>query len=152
MVDTFKRKTDFKKTEPKEVKRPPIAGRFMEDEKSRLKHDTGESEMIVVGEMAGPNKVESKPETKESADSGTRWDIFLAYFFAPIGSLVLYLMNKEKRTVFHCKQSAVIGIIGMVLSFFLIGFLVWLYGLYVGYKAATGEDVEVPGITSALKK
>ncbi len=151
MVDTFKRKTDFKKTEPKEMKRSPMAGRFLEDEKSRLKHDTGESEMVVVGEMAGPNKVESKPE-KESASGGTRWDIFCAYFFAPLGSLVLYLLNKEQKTVFHCKQSAVLGIVGMVLSVFLIGFFVWLYAIYVGYKAANGEDVDVPMITSALKK
>ena len=151
MVDTFKRKTDFKKTEPKEMKRSPIAGRFLEDERSRLKHDTGESEMIVVGEMAGPNKVEQKPE-KESANSGARWDIFCAYFFAPLGSLVLYLLNKEQKTVFHCKQSAVLWVVSAVLWMFMLGWLVWLYGLYVGYKAANGEDVDVPMITSALKK
>jgi len=150
MVDTFKRKHDFKKSESATAKRPPIAGKFLEDEKNKLRHDTGESEMVVVGEISkGPAApAPATPLTEEKPQP--RWDIFLAYFFTPIGSLVLYLLNKEEKTIFHCKQSAILGILAIFLSLLLIGWLVWLFGLYVGYKAAIGEEVEVPLISSMI--
>ncbi|MEM3364163.1 MAG: hypothetical protein QXS93_01480 [Candidatus Micrarchaeia archaeon] len=150
MVDTFKKKTDFKKTEPKEAK-PKIAGKFLEDEKNKLRHDTGESEMVVPAEMSkGLAEDLKKPGEEKSAPAG-RWDIFLAYFFFPLGSLILYLLNKEERTVFHCKQSAMLWAVSVLFWMLFLGWVVWLYGIYVGYKAALGEDIDVPVISSMLK-
>ncbi|MCX8199884.1 MAG: DUF4870 domain-containing protein [Candidatus Micrarchaeota archaeon] len=150
MVDTFKKKTDFKKAEPKEA-RPRIAGKFLEDEKNKLRHDTGESEMVVPAEISkGPAEDLKKPDEGKEASSA-RWDLFLAYFFAPLGSLILYLLNKEERAVLHSKQSAVLWVISVFFWMFLLGWAVWLYGIFVGYKAAVGEDVDIPVISQALR-
>jgi uncharacterized membrane protein len=40
--------------------------------------------------------------------------------------------------------------VGMV--FELIYFLVWLFGMYVGYKAYTGTDIEVPVVTNLARR
>lgn len=150
MADILKKKRDFKKTEPV-AKKPPIAGRFMEDEKSKLRHDTGESEMVVPAEISkGYAETLEKPGEEKPATA--RWDIFLAYFFAPLGSLILYLLNKEERTIFHCKQSAALWVVSVVFWMLLLGWAVWLCSVFIGYKAAIGEDVDIPILTPALKK
>ncbi len=135
------------------AKKGAFKGKLLGEQSQKLRVDQGESEMVVIGEIAKPG-VGEEPNINERGESmgETRWDLFLAYFFAPIGSLVLWLMNKEDRTVFHCKQSAVLWVVAFVLSFFMIGILVWLYMLYVGWKAANGEDVAVPVVTDMLKK
>lgn len=137
----------------KKLGKSTFKGKMLGGEKQKLRTDQGESDMVVVGEMAKPG---TGPEqnTKERGETmgETRWDIFAAYFFAPVGSIILWLMNKEERTLFHCKQSGVLGILIWVLNSVLLGWLVWLYSLYVGWKAANGEDVTVPVITEMLKK
>ncbi|MGB9635402.1 MAG: hypothetical protein ACPL0A_02895 [Candidatus Micrarchaeia archaeon] len=135
-----------KKKLSKTAAKPALKGKLLEKEK--LTHATGESEMVVTGEIAKPSE-ELKGSYKRGEDMAeTRWDIFFAYFFGWLGGIVLWLLNKEERTRFHCVQS----IVTTVLSFFIIGIFVWLYALYVGWKAAHGTDVEVPVITGMLKK
>jgi hypothetical protein len=34
----------------------------------------------------------------------------------------------------------------------LLGLLIWVYGLYIGFKAYNGVDVEIPIITDFVKK
>ncbi|MDE1859434.1 MAG: hypothetical protein KGH67_02805 [Candidatus Micrarchaeota archaeon] len=45
----------------------------------------------------------------------------------------------------------VLGIFSVVLAG-LVGMLVWIYGLYIGYMASTGQDVEIPVITDFAKQ
>jgi len=34
----------------------------------------------------------------------------------------------------------------------IVNILIWLYGLYIGYKASVNEDVVIPYITDFAKK
>ena len=164
-----------KKAKKESLRKPPIKGKFLEEDR-KLRIDRGESDMVVVGEISRPSGDTGETESRGEHMGDTRWDLFAAYLFAPLGSLVLWLMNKEDRAVFHCKQSAVLWLVSFVLLFVavfvlyvsiflnvlwlvsfvllfvLIGLLVWLYTLYVGFKAAQGDDVNVPMITDMLKK
>ncbi len=63
-----------------------------------------------------------------------------------IVALILYLVKKNensKMANFHYLQSLVLGVIGFILSMFtfgLGGLIVWLYGIYLGWKVYQGED------------
>ena len=140
------------KIEKKPISKKSIADMFLEEDR-KLTHDKGESDMVVPVEFSKTEPTE-EPIIKKEVEtmSETRWDLFAAYLFAPLGSIILWLLNKENRTVFHCKQSAVLWVISFILSFVMIGLLVWLYMIYVGFKAANGEDVIVPVITDAITK
>jgi hypothetical protein len=60
-------------------------------------------------------------------------------------------MKDGMRESFHAKQALFLGIINLALSIFLIGFLTWIYTIYIGYKAAKGEDPEIPYITKMVR-
>lgn len=94
-------------------------------------------------------------DTKKADDKG--WIYIVAYLFAPLSSIILYLIEKENKKIkFHAMQSLLLGIVAIVLDFTFIlsifGFILWLYGLYVGYKEYTGETIKIPVIGEYAEK
>jgi uncharacterized membrane protein len=105
---------------------------------------------------------EAKPpeqERKEGQDDRTM--MLVAYILTWLTGLIVYFTaGKEDAEVrFHAVQAIIIGV--AMLALWLLGvvtligwvvtgpvaILLWLYGLYVGYKAySTGERVMVPYI------
>lgn len=83
--------------------------------------------------------------------------IYIAiYFFTWLSGLVAFLLAKgDKSMRFHGLQSIVLGIVIVVLSFLpfigIISLLFWLYGIYVGYEAGKGNDINMPIIGKLVK-
>ena len=102
--------------------------------------------------MAG-EKMEAKASSGGSNDSKL-W----AAIGYPIWVLPLLVMFTDKKSdkwlLFHAYQALIFGvglwIVSVVLSFVLIGCLVWVVGflaqLYFGYKAYKGETFKLPVI------
>ncbi|MEM3555647.1 MAG: hypothetical protein QXF56_02945 [Candidatus Micrarchaeia archaeon] len=84
----------------------------------------------------------------------------LIYFFPWLTGLIFYLVEKEDKKIrFHAMQSILLGIVIWLcwLFFFLIvtpfiGILLWLYGLYVGYKESQGETIRIPYLAEFADK
>jgi len=140
---------DKKKKDSKVKKNRPLLRDKLFDDVSKLKHDSGESEMVIPGEITKPETIEpSEPYTKqESFDV----PLFLAYLFSPIGPLIYNHYYKGIRENYHGKQALFMGIINFVLCFFIIGFFTWIYTIYIGFKVAKGEDPEVPYISKMVR-
>ncbi len=127
------------------AKKPPIKSEVLRDD-LKLRYDTGESEMVVPVEVAKGEAPKKRLEV--GVEGGARWDIFFAYFFSWLGGAVLYLIAKDDETRWHGFHAIVLGIVDAILWFtFILGPLMWLYMLYVGWKGANGERVEVPALT-----
>ncbi len=95
---------------------------------------------------------------------------FIAYVIPLLTGLLVFLMygSKDKRLRFHGIQAFLYGVatlifswlIALVFFFFFLGviadivlLLLWLYGLYIGYKAGyEDKDIELPFIGSMAKK
>lgn len=88
----------------------------------------------------------------------------LAYVFTPIVPIILLLMEDKKNRPFiraHNAQALAWGVFnfigGTILSvvlFFCFGapsLIIWLVGVYWGYKAYQGEYVRIPVITDFVK-
>jgi len=88
----------------------------------------------------------------------------LAYVLTPIVPIIILLMEDKKNRPFiraHNAQALAWGIVnivgGTILSgilFFCFGLpsiIIWLVGVYWGYKAYQGEMVQIPIITDFVK-
>ena len=86
----------------------------------------------------------------------------LAYVFTPVIPIIILLIADKKDRPFikaHNMQALVWGvvlyIIGFVLSFIVVGCLVWLVGfilqLYWAYQAYQGKLVTIPLLTDFAK-
>jgi uncharacterized membrane protein len=88
----------------------------------------------------------------------------LAYVFTPLIPIILLLMEDKKNRPFiraHNAQALAWGLInlvgGTILSgvlFFCFGapsLIIWLVGVYWGYKAYQGEYITIPVITDFVK-
>ncbi len=78
----------------------------------------------------------------------------LAYVFSPLVPIILMLMEDKKSRPFikaHNAQALILGIITILTSGFCVGLLVWVYQLYLAYKAYQGEYVNVPVISDFVK-
>lgn len=140
---------DKKKKDSKVKKNKPLLRDKLFDDVHKLKHDSGESDMVIPGEITRPDEVdESEKYIKKEKFS---LSMFLAYLFSPIGALIYMKMKDGMRESFHAKQALFLGIVNLALSIFLIGFLTWIYTVYIGYKAAKGEDPEIPYITKMVR-
>jgi uncharacterized membrane protein len=107
--------------------------------------------MLVVKK---PIKQEAAPAPK--AKEGNFLYI-VVYFFTWLGGLIMYLVEKDDKNMrFHAMQAILLGIVMFVISLpiitFPISFLLWFYGLYVGYKAYTGETVRIPYLAEFADK
>ena len=85
----------------------------------------------------------------------------IAYLIPLLTGVIVYVMyGNDKRLKFHAVQAIILGIailiidvIFYILSFlifppiFYIGYIIeiilWVYGLYVGYKASLGTDISI---------
>ena len=79
------------------------------------------------------------------------------YFLTFITGIIFYLISKDnKRKRQHSIQAIVLGAIMVVIGFIpylnLVNILIWLYGIYIGYKASVNEDADIPYITNFAKK
>lgn len=88
----------------------------------------------------------------------------MAYFLLWVSGILIYLIygNRNKRLRFHSFQAVLYGIVWTVLQviFGIAGFvlgplsillsivllILWLYGLYVGYKAMDGIDIKITAV------
>jgi uncharacterized membrane protein len=88
----------------------------------------------------------------------------LAYVFTPLIPIILLFMEDKKNRPFiraHNAQALAWGIVnivgGSILStvlFFCLGtpsVLIWLVGVYWGYKAYQGEYITIPLVTDFIK-
>lgn len=88
----------------------------------------------------------------------------VSYLLLWVSGIVVYLLygGRNKRLRFHAVQAVLYGIAVTILDIvfgiagallFPLGFvlgivilLLWLYGLYVGYRAMEGEDIRITTI------
>lgn len=83
------------------------------------------------------------------------------YFFTWISGIIVYLFVNKKEDEylkFHGLQAILLGIVITVIFWLPIPFLpilsliLWIYGIYVGYEASEGKDIEMPIIGEFAKK
>jgi uncharacterized membrane protein len=89
----------------------------------------------------------------EVTDDDKLWAL-LSYIFPPLVGIIMLLIDKKDRPFikYNAVVSIVLGILVILLSWACIGILVWLYGLYLGFKSYQGEWVEVPVISDFVRK
>ncbi len=105
--------------------------------------------------------------SKKGGDAGRqniKSAIFIfAYLFEWLSGIIVYVLAEgNKREKLHAMQAIVLGVCAIAVSIIfgftvpvlgaLLGLLIWVYGLYVGFKAYNGVDVEIPIITDFVKK
>jgi uncharacterized membrane protein len=78
----------------------------------------------------------------------------LAYVFSPLIPIILMFMEDKKNRPYikaNNMQALILGIIFILTSAICIGFLVFLYQLYLGYQAYQGQTINIPIITDFCK-
>lgn len=110
----------------------------------------------------------TKSNEKSSAKSDDKVLYIIAYLIPLLTGILVYIINgnKSKRLKLHAVQSIFLGIVfiildvvlGLLFHGFVLGsiislilFLLWLYGLYVGFQGYNGNDMEIPVITEYAK-
>ena len=78
------------------------------------------------------------------------------YFLTFITGIIFYLIIKDDKKQ-HSIQAIVLVAVMIIIGPIpfvggIINILIWLYGLYIGYKASVNEDVAIPYITDFAKK
>ncbi|MEM3791553.1 MAG: hypothetical protein QXL16_02390 [Candidatus Micrarchaeaceae archaeon] len=82
--------------------------------------------------------------------------VFIFIYLIPIISPLIALLvadeiGMKRDIIFHSIQAIIISTIILIfLSFpllWVISILIWVFGIYVGYKSAIGEDLEIPVIS-----
>ena len=79
----------------------------------------------------------------------------LAYIFTYLltwlSGLIVYftLGQNDKAIKFHAVQAFLLGVIMFIIGFLPLAgwiaiFLLWLYGLYIGWQGSQGKDIEIP--------
>jgi uncharacterized protein len=100
----------------------------------------------------------------EATQDDRLW-VLLAYVLTPIVPIIILLMEDKKNRPFiraHNAQALAWGLFnaigGTILSsvlFFCVGtptLIIWLIGVYWGYKGYQGEMVNIPIITDFVRK
>src|SRR5271163_1588395 len=90
--------------------------------------------------------------SKQRAADFTYIIIYILGLFTGILFFIISANDKTKKL--HSIQAILLGVVSFVVAFILgiflgglgglVAFLVWLYGLYIGYMASTGVDVDIP--------
>jgi uncharacterized membrane protein len=92
-------------------------------------------------------------DAKKSSD----FTYILIYFFTWLSGIIFFFISgSDKRKKQHSIQAIVLGIVAIIIALIpfigVLTLLVWIYGLYIGYKASTNSDVSIPYITDFAKK
>lgn len=84
----------------------------------------------------------------------------LAYVFTPFSPLLILLLEDKRDRPFvkaHNVQALIWGLLNVAastLTFFcpgVLGFIMWIVGVYWGIKAYQGEMVTIPFVTEFVK-
>ena len=107
--------------------------------------------------------MENQFSSSEVTSDDKLWAL-LAYVLTPLVPIIILLMEDKKNRPFikaHNMQALLWGVFnlvgGTILSsvlFFCIGapsIIIWLVGVYWGYKAYQGEMVEIPVISNLVR-
>ncbi|MGC9099596.1 MAG: hypothetical protein ACP5HW_03585 [Candidatus Micrarchaeia archaeon] len=94
--------------------------------------------------------------TEKKGESKADFSYIVIYLFTIITGAIFFLISgNDKRKKQHSIQAMVLGVIMIVIGFIpylgIINIFLWLYGLYIGYKASLNEDVAIPYITDFAK-
>jgi uncharacterized membrane protein len=86
--------------------------------------------------------------------------LFLTYVLTLITGFIFYLIAKDDKELRkHSLQAILLGVIQIIVAVVfafipfigflggIINFLIWVYGLYVGYEAYSGREVRIPVIS-----
>ena len=79
----------------------------------------------------------------------------LIYLFTWFTGLIFYFISgHDDRKRKNAVQAIILGVISVVISFIPhlseVAFFIWIYGLYVGYRAAINRDVLIPYISESI--
>ena len=82
------------------------------------------------------------------------------YLLTWISGLMVFITvgQSNKRMKFHAIQAVLLGIVTFIIAWipfpflYLVGFLLWLYGIYVGVVAYNGRDISMPVIGDYAKR
>ncbi len=95
-----------------------------------------------------------------ATDDDKLWSL-LAFVFTPLISIVLMFMDDKKDRPFikaNSMQALILGIANIVLSMTISPFLcglpslaLWLYCVYLGFKAYGGEIADIPVVSNFAK-
>ena len=94
--------------------------------------------------------------TRESADISDDDRLWAALTWLPItplwpivAILMLVIEDKKERPFirYHAVLALITGTVGILLSVFCVGFLVFLLMFYFAFKAYQGEQVRIPVLT-----
>ncbi len=80
---------------------------------------------------------------------------FLAYLLTWITGLIVYFTKAktDKKARFHSIQAMLLGLLSAIISIvilpflpivWVLSFLIWIYGLYIGYRAYSGMPANIP--------
>jgi len=102
----------------------------------------------------------STAKTATTKKQGQDFGYIIIYFLEWLtGILFFVIAGRDRRKKIHSIQAIVLGIIAVVIAFipigiiaFIIDILIWLFGIYIGYMASTGVDVEIPVIADLAKR
>lgn len=89
----------------------------------------------------------------EVNDSDKLWALLIMIFAPLVGIIALLMEDKKSRPFikYYAVQSIILGILTLLLSGVCVGVLVWVYSIYIGIKAYSGEYVQIPVITDFCK-
>lgn len=82
----------------------------------------------------------------------------VVYLFTWLSGIIALLIAKNDKTLkFHGAQALILGIAMIIVGFipfvgWVLEVLGWIYGLYIGYNAGQGKDIEIPVIADIAKK
>ncbi len=86
----------------------------------------------------------------------------LIYLFELITGIVFFLMVKgDARKKQHSIQAVILGIISIAIAIIflfmplianVIDAIIWVCGMYIGYMASIGRDIDIPYISDFAKK
>ncbi|MGC8662708.1 MAG: hypothetical protein ACP5RT_02905 [Candidatus Micrarchaeia archaeon] len=100
---------------------------------------------------------QSNSTSTQSNASESDFTYIIIYFFTFLTGIIFYLISKsDKKKKQHSIQAIVLGVIMVILGLIpvisILNIAIWIYGLYIGYKASINEDVDMPYITDFAKK
>jgi uncharacterized membrane protein len=81
-----------------------------------------------------------------------------AYLLLWLSGLIVYvaIAKNNSRMKFHALQAVFLGIVAFIVSLIpiisIISLLLWIYGLFIGWQAYEGKDIEIPVLGEYAKQ
>lgn len=90
----------------------------------------------------------------EATQEGKLWALLSYVVFPPLFGIIALLMEDKKNQPFiryNAWVSIVLGVLIWLLSWACIGFIIWIYAIYLGIQSYQGKWVEVPFISDFVR-